>query len=135
MAVAPPGGRVLQRLSRRSVLFGLGGFALALGFGEAPAAFAASPGRGRMRPNAWITIDADDLVTLISPASEMGQGVMTSIPLLLAEEMDADWRKVRVRQAPSDAKTFGNPAFRPTRLTFGGRFRLEQWIWLMRSAG
>jgi isoquinoline 1-oxidoreductase beta subunit len=134
MAVAPLGGRVLQRLSRRSVLFGVGGFAVALGFGEAPAAFAASPARGRMRPNAWVTIDADDLVTLISPASEMGQGVMTSIPLLLAEEMDADWRKVRVRQAPSDAKTFGNPAFGGLQAT-GGSMTTRAYGEVMRLAG
>jgi len=41
----------------------------------------------------------------------MGQGVMTSMPLLLAEEMDLDWSKVRVEQAPYMPKVFGNPRF------------------------
>jgi isoquinoline 1-oxidoreductase beta subunit len=134
MAVLPRKGGVLQRLTRRSVLLGFGGFALALAFGEDPVALAAPVRRPRMRPNAWITIDADDWVTLISPASEMGQGVMTSIPLLLAEEMDADWRKVRVHQAPSDAKAFGNPAFGGIQATGGSR-TTRAYSEVMRLAG
>jgi isoquinoline 1-oxidoreductase beta subunit len=125
---------VLQRLTRRSVLLASGGFALALAFGEGPIALAASAGRRRMQPNSWITVDADDWVTLISPASEMGQGVMTSMPLLLAEEMDVDWRKVRVRQAPSDAKAYGNPAFGGLQAT-GGSMTTRGYGEVMRLAG
>ena len=134
MAARPPHGLALQPLTRRSILVASGGFAIALAFGEGPGALAASSRARRMQPNAWITIDADDLVTLISPASEMGQGVMTSIPLLLAEEMDADWRKVRVRQAPSDAKAYGNPAFGGLQAT-GASMTTRAYGELMRLAG
>ena len=53
-------------------------------------------------PNAFIRIGSDDSVTLIINKSEMGQGVYTSLPMLLAEELACDWRKVRVEAAPVD---------------------------------
>ncbi len=59
--------------------------------------------------NAWITIGADDYVTLLCPAAEMGQGVWTSLPLVLAEELDADWSKVKVEYAPPIPPIYGNP--------------------------
>jgi isoquinoline 1-oxidoreductase subunit beta len=51
-------------------------------------------------PNAFIRIGADDSVTLIINKSEMGQGVYTSLPMLIAEELECDWRQVRVEAAP-----------------------------------
>jgi isoquinoline 1-oxidoreductase beta subunit len=134
MAARPPDVLALQPLTRRSFLIASGGFAVALAFGEGSAALAASSRARRMQPNAWITIDADDWVTLISPASEMGQGVMTSIPLMLAEEMDADWEKVRVRQAPSDARAYGNPAFGGLQAT-GSSMTTRAYGQIMRLAG
>ena len=134
MGARPPDVLALQPLTRRSILIASGGFAVAIAFGEGSAALAAPSRPHRMQPNAWITIDADDLVTLISPASEMGQGVMTSIPLMLAEEMDADWQKVRVRQAPSDARTYGNPAFGGLQAT-GSSMTTRAYGQIMRLAG
>jgi len=64
-----------------------------------PAAFA---------PNAWVRIDPQNNVTVMVASSEMGQGVMTSIPMLLAEELDADWSRVRAEFAPV-AKAYTNP--------------------------
>jgi isoquinoline 1-oxidoreductase subunit beta len=114
-------------LSRRSFLLQAGGFALALRFGATPAGAIAQvvrnafPQRADLhRPNAWVTIGTDDQITLISPASEMGQGVMTSIPLLIVEEMDADWNKVKVLQAPN-AKAYGNPKFGGVQTTGGSQ--------------
>ncbi len=52
--------------------------------------------------NAWVRIDPDDTVTVIVPAAEMGQGVYTSFPMILADELEADWRKVRVEAAGVD---------------------------------
>src|SRR5712692_185965 len=56
--------------------------------------------------NAWVRITPDDQVTLILGKSEMGQGVMTSLPIILAEELSVDWRKVKVEQAPTDPKIY-----------------------------
>ncbi len=58
--------------------------------------------------NAWIRIGTDDLVTLIVHESEMGQGVLTSLPMILAEELEADWTKVRSEHAPADSAKYGN---------------------------
>lgn len=53
-------------------------------------------------PNAFIRIGTDDVVTVIVNHSEMGQGIFTALPMLVAEELDADWSKVRVEAAPVD---------------------------------
>jgi len=100
-------------LSRRSFLLGTGGVAIGLSFGlgQAELAQAQTAAPGGFAPNGWVNIDTDGQVTLYSPASEMGQGTMTAIPMLLAEEMDLDWSRVTVLQAPSDPKRFGNPRF------------------------
>jgi isoquinoline 1-oxidoreductase beta subunit len=65
---------------------------------------------GPFKPNAWVRIAADNRVTVICGSSEMGQGVLTAIPMLLAEELDADWKLVGVEQAPVD-QAYNNPAF------------------------
>lgn len=49
----------------------------------------------------WLRIDPDNQVTVVVPHSEMGQGVLTSLPMMAADEMDADWNRVRVEQAPA----------------------------------
>jgi len=59
--------------------------------------------------NAWVTIGTDNTITILSPAAEMGQGVLTSLPLILAEELDADWSKVKTDFAPVNPKVYGNP--------------------------
>jgi len=61
-------------------------------------------------PNAFLRIGRDDRVTVIVNHSEMGQGVYTSLPMLLAEELDADWTKVGFESAPVDPK-YNHPAF------------------------
>jgi isoquinoline 1-oxidoreductase beta subunit len=49
----------------------------------------------------WLRIDPDNTLTVIVPHSEMGQGVHTSLPMMAADEMDADWNNVKVEQAPA----------------------------------
>ena len=54
-----------------------------------------------------MTIAADNTITILCPTSEMGQGVLTALPLILAEELDADWSKVKCELAPGNPKLFG----------------------------
>src|SRR6266699_2135877 len=61
-------------------------------------------------PNAFVRIGADERVTVIVNHSEMGQGVYTALPMLLAEELDADWSKIGYESAPVDAK-YNHPIF------------------------
>jgi len=61
-------------------------------------------------PNAWVRIGADDSVLVLVDRSEMGQGVATALPMLLAEELEADWTKIRIEFAPAD-KAYTNPLF------------------------
>ena len=95
-------------LSRRSFLVSSGALSVAVAFGVAPPVSAQG---ASVRPNAWIQVGSDGTVTIYSPAAEMGQGVKTAMPLLVAEDMDLDWSKVRILQAPSEPKNFGNPLF------------------------
>ena len=60
------------------------------------------------KPNAWLKIASDGWVTVMVGSSEMGQGVMTAIPMLVAEELEADWSKIRAVTAPAD-KAYTNP--------------------------
>src|SRR6516164_528673 len=58
--------------------------------------------------NAWVRIGTDDTVTLIASQAEMGQGAGTTLPAILAEELGADWKRVRLEQAPADT-AYRNP--------------------------
>lgn len=110
-------------LSRRRFLVTVGGTGVAVAFGALPSdalgASMAPAAAGKFKPNVWVTIATDGTVSIICPASEMGQGVMTSLPLLIAEDMDADWNRVRIVQAPSDAMKYGNPGFYGVQITGG----------------
>ena len=106
----------VENLSRRSILKGLGvagSFVLA-----APVmtrqAFAYETGAGKMPhgvvvdPRVFVAIAPDGTVTILAHRSEMGTGVRTSLPLIVAEEMEADWSRVHVQQAHGDEVKFGN---------------------------
>lgn len=100
-------------LSRRQFLLGSGGVAIGVAFGV-PALTASKTARAQaagLAPNQWVTIAVDGTVTILSPASEMGQGTLTAMPLCLAEDMDADWSKVKVIQSGHNPKLFGNKLF------------------------
>lgn len=57
----------------------------------------------------WVRIAPDDRITIMAPASEMGQGTMTALAVIFAEELDADWSKVAVEFSPSDDSVYGSP--------------------------
>ncbi len=66
---------------------------------------------GQFAPNAFIRIDRAGKTTLVMPQVEMGQGVYTAIPMIIAEELDADWTRVVFEHAPPDEKLYANPMF------------------------
>jgi isoquinoline 1-oxidoreductase beta subunit len=99
-------------LSRRGFMIGAAGLSFAFAFRAKPAEAASPAGAiaGKaMSP--WASIEPDGTIFIMSPATEMGQGSMTSLPLIFAEELDADWSKVRVVPAPVIEKIYGNPGF------------------------
>ncbi|WP_207428836.1 xanthine dehydrogenase family protein molybdopterin-binding subunit [Pedobacter sp. SYSU D00535] len=56
--------------------------------------------------NSYLSISSDNVITIFSPNPELGQNIMTSFPMIVAEELEADWTKVKVLQAPLDTKRF-----------------------------
>ncbi len=66
-----------------------------------------------------MSIAPDGTITIMSAATEMGQGSMTSLPLIIAEELDADWSKVRIVPAPPIEAIYGNPGFQGMMYTAG----------------
>jgi isoquinoline 1-oxidoreductase subunit beta len=105
-----------SEVSRRGVLTGglAGGFLLAF---HLPLRAANEPVQppdvteGKFAPNAFIRIDSAGKTTLVMPQVEMGQGVYTSIPMILAEELDADFSQLTLQHAPPNDKLYGNPTF------------------------
>ena len=83
-------------------------------------------------PNAFLSIGADNSVTVFCPANEMGQGVLTAVPMIVAEELDADWASVRVQPAPTDPR-YNNPAFGMQGT--GGSTTVRAWWMPLRQAG
>src|ERR1700724_3756343 len=81
------------------------GAALVVGFHFSPAAFASAADQENKPANpftAWVRITPDNQVTLLLGKSEMGQGIMTALPMILAEELYLDWKQVRIEQAPTN---------------------------------
>jgi isoquinoline 1-oxidoreductase subunit beta len=96
-------------LSRRGLLAGAAGSAFVLGF-YVPLRGLGAPAETRpFAPNAFIRIDPHGDVTLVMPQVEMGQGVYTSLSMVMAEELDADWSRVKVEHAPPDEQHYTNP--------------------------
>ena len=107
-------------LSRRQMMIGVAGltFAVALSGRAARAATLAAEKTGKAL-SPWVSIAPDGTITIMSAATEMGQGSMTSLPLIIAEELDADWSKVRIVPAPPIEAIYGNPGFQGMMYTAG----------------
>jgi isoquinoline 1-oxidoreductase beta subunit len=85
-----------------------GGLLLSLVLPSAVRSSWAEPAAQEFAPNAFIRIDRDGLVTLVMPMVEMGQGTYTSLPMLLAEELEVGLDQVRLEHAPANDALYGN---------------------------
>ena len=120
---------------RRDFIRAAGGLALGFAFGpglllKVVDARACEDG---LKANAWVHFRPDNTIGIMCPTAEMGQGIMTSLPLLLAEELDADWSKVDVEQAPA-AKDYINPGYFGVQ-GVGGSNSTRGYFTIMRLAG
>ncbi len=108
----------IENVSRRGLLKGaaaLGGLVLAVPLlAPRPAMAAYSTGASGMPhgtvndPRVFVSIAPDGIVTIVAHRSEMGTGIRTSLPMVVADEMGADWARVRIVQAPGDEAKYGN---------------------------
>jgi isoquinoline 1-oxidoreductase beta subunit len=122
--------------SRREFLklSALTGGGLMLGFNwltaeaKTPAIVNAAGVAGNIGFNNYLSIGTDGIITILSPNPELGQNIMTSFPMIVAEELDADWTKVKVQQAPLDTKNFD-------RQVTGGSGAVPHSWKLLRNAG
>ena len=106
---------------RRQFMVGAAGFTFGVAVGV-PAALLSSHAAAQnssVRLNNWVTVFTDGTVAIMSPAAEMGQGSLTSLPRIVADEMDADWGKVKVIASPASDKIYGNPGRGYTQYTAG----------------
>jgi isoquinoline 1-oxidoreductase subunit beta len=127
---------LVSTVSRRTVLkMGVaGGGGLMLGF-VLPSllADATAAESGSFVPNAFIRIARDGSVTLTLPYVEMGQGTYTSIPMLIAEELEVALSEVRLEHAPPDEKRYGNPSLAGVQATGGSTSIRAAWEPLRRA--
>lgn len=105
---------IVQHVSRRAFLGGSAAFAIGA-FASRADAFPKWPTGGEKMPHGLVTdplvfvsIDADGTVTLVAHRSEMGTGARTSLPMIMADEMEADWSRVKIVQAEGDEPKYGN---------------------------
>jgi isoquinoline 1-oxidoreductase beta subunit len=109
---------VIANVSRRRFLrdvSALGGLVLAAGLPAAVRAQQAPKYGADGMPHGWVdnplvfvAIAENGIVSIVCHRGEMGQGVRTGMPMIVAEELEADWRRVRVVQAPGDEARYGN---------------------------
>ncbi|HEY0203769.1 MAG TPA: molybdopterin cofactor-binding domain-containing protein [Acetobacteraceae bacterium] len=109
---------VIKNVSRRTLLRGtVGAGALVLAAPMLPRRAYAAPyasGASAMphgtvnNPRIFVAIAPDGIVTIVAHRAEMGTGVRTSLPMIVADEMEADWARVRIQQAPGDEAKYGN---------------------------
>ncbi|HZN31845.1 MAG TPA: molybdopterin cofactor-binding domain-containing protein [Xanthobacteraceae bacterium] len=125
-------------ISRRGVLAGLGGmsFCMALGvdgFSLVGEAQANTMANAQVTP--WVRIAPDGIVTIYSAGAEMGQGSMTSLALIVAEDLDADWSKVKIEFAPADADIYGYTFQNQRMMAIVGSRAVQLYYSNLRTAG
>ena len=135
-----PGDTMSRRVFLKTTAAAGAGLTLGLYFGDALAQ-ASGPGKtvgsataGTFEPNAFLRIGNDNTVTVVVKHLEMGQGVYTGLPTLIAEELDAAWAQVRVEGAPADASRYNNLLWGPAQGT-GGSTAMANSFEQYRQAG
>ena len=108
MTIHIKNGSLDTSISRRGFVAGAAGLTFAFTLGGSRPRRRALGATQPTKFNAFVSIAADNTITIICPSAEMGQGVYTSLPLILAEELDADWSKVKTEFAPANPKVYGN---------------------------
>lgn len=130
--------RSLTNPTRRGFLKGTGALSFAL-FGSGGIAVMNTPADAQAfqggQINAWVTITPDDRITIMYGGAEMGQGSSTALPMIVAEELDADWSRVSSEQVGNDtAGVYGNPAIGGILYT-AGSYTVEGYFNGLRQAG
>jgi isoquinoline 1-oxidoreductase beta subunit len=122
-------------LSRRALLKGGAaiGAGLVVGFRLPLSDALAQSAPGKFAPNQWLSIDRDGLVTIVNSVPEMGQGTSTSMPMIVADELDVDLSKVKVEQAPANPKLYANPVTGAQ--SYGGSRGIRDHLAAWRKAG
>lgn len=108
MTIHIKNGSLDTSISRRGFVAGATSLTFAFTLGGLGRGGAALGATQPTKFNAFVSIAADNTITVMCPSAEMGQGVYTSLPLILAEELDADWSKVKTEFAPANPKVYGN---------------------------
>jgi isoquinoline 1-oxidoreductase subunit beta len=108
---------IIENVSRRNLLKGIigtGGLVIAAQFLSRDAMAEYATGAGGMPggvvydPHVFVSIAPDGTVTIVTHRSEMGTGSRTSLPMVVADEMEADWSRVKIVQAPGNEQKYGN---------------------------
>ena len=100
--------RFLKQSSGLTFGFALGGL---LGCKVDDTVHSATANHSSYNPNIWVTISNDGGILIYAPAEELGQGSMTALPLIFAEEFDANWDDVKIEMSPTNEELYGNPKF------------------------
>ena len=133
-----------QGISRRKFLKNVGGVTIFIGTSGLLTQVVACTDEKKVKSilqkkqlTAWIEMDTDGNMIIYNPAAEMGQGSMTSLPVIFAEEMDADWSKVKVLFSPQISEIYGSEGWGPNRkimLSAGSRVT-QGYYTMLRKAG